>query len=400
MTATTTGQRIARARKRRGWTQAQLADALGYSVSWVSQAERGVIPLDRFSVLDRVADVLGVEMVELTGQPYRHASPDLDSGHNGIPALRLALQRALMPHYRDPARAPRDLADLRTEIATAEDLRQAADFATLGGIMPALVDDVSAALRAAEGPTHDELAALFVRVCHIARVTSDLTGHHDLAWTAVEVEVRTAETLGAPAPFAAATWDLCGVWLHAGGDALRSAKAAALEGLDRLDPHVGRDATLTALWGAMHLRAAVASSRLWAEADVRSHLAEAARVAPATGNPWQTQFNAPNVALHALETAVELGHPKDALGLADQVPVEAMGSTERRTHYWTCHARGLGMAHRDDAALEALLEAERLAPAHVHNRPMARELVTDLLHRGRRPSPKLRHLARRMALST
>jgi transcriptional regulator with XRE-family HTH domain len=400
MASKTAGERVARARKRKGWTQRQLADALGYSVSWVSQAERGAIPLDRFSVLDRVADVLGVEMVELTGQPYRHATPDLDSGHNGIPALRLALQRALMPTYRDPARAPRTLDELRSEITAAEDLRQAANFTALGGIMPALVDDVSAALRAAEGPTRDELAALFVRVCHIARVTSDLTGHHDLAWTAVELEVRTAEALGAPAPLAAAAWDLCGVWLHAGGDALRSARSAATDGIDRLEEHVGKDAQLTALWGAMHLRAAVASSRLWAEADVRTHLAEAARVAPASGNTWQTQFNAPNVALHALETAVELGQPSDALGLSDRVPVDAIGSTERRTHYWTCRARSLAMVHQDDAALDALLTAEQLAPAHLHNRPMARQLVMDLLHRGKRSAPPIRQLARRMGLTS
>jgi hypothetical protein len=103
----------------------------------------------------------------------------------------------------------------------------------------------------------------------------------------------------------AASWDLCGVWLHAGGDALRSARSAATDGIDRLEEHVGKDAELTALWGAMHLRAAVTSPRLWAEADVRTHLAEAARVAPASGNTWQTQFNAPNVALHALETTVD-----------------------------------------------------------------------------------------------
>ncbi|WP_328990310.1 helix-turn-helix domain-containing protein [Kribbella sp. NBC_01245] len=400
MTAETTGQRIARARKRRDWSQAEFAEKLGYSVSWVSQAERGKIPLDRFSVLDRVANVLGVEMIELTGQPYRHANPELDSGHNGIPAMRLSLQRALMPNFGDPARAPRPLAELRTEVITAEKLRQAADFQTLGGIMPALVDDVAAALRAADGAARDQLAELFVRVCHIARVTSDLTGHHDLAWTAVELEVRTAETLGAPAPIAAANWDLCGVWLHAGGDALRSAKAAALDSINALDPHVGRDATLTALWGAMHLRAAVVSARMLAATDVRDHLAQARRVASASGNAWQTQFNAPNVALHALETAVELGEPRDALGMADQVPIEAITSAERRTHYWTCRARGLGMAHRDDAALDALLQAERLAPAHVHNRPMARELVRDLLSRSPRRAPELRRLATRMALAT
>ncbi|MGH9380824.1 MAG: helix-turn-helix domain-containing protein [Thermoanaerobaculia bacterium] len=401
MSTMTTGQRVARARKRKGWTQRQLAEALGYSVSWVSQAERGAIPLDRFSVLDRVADVLGVEMVELTGQPYRHATPALDSGHSGIPGLRLALQRAVMPNYGDPARAPRPLAELRADVTSAERLRQAANFGALGGILPALVDDVSTALRHIDaGPARDEMAALFVRACHIARVTSDLTGHHDLAWTAVELEVRAATELGAPAPLAAATWDLCGVWLHAGGDALNSARAAALSGLDRLEGHVGSDQELTALWGAMHLRAAVASSRLWSDADVRTHLAEAARVAPTSGNVWQTQFNAPNVAVHALETAVELGRPTDALGLANTVPVDAIDSTERRAHYWTCRARGLGMVHRDGDALAALLTAERLAPAHVHNRPMARELVLDMLHRGRRPDPDLRRLARRMALTS
>jgi transcriptional regulator with XRE-family HTH domain len=399
MTATTIGGRIKRARNRRGWTQARLADALGYSVSWVSQAERGALALDRLSVLDRVAEALGVEVVELTGQPYRHGSPELDSGHNGIPALRLALQRAQMPDYRDGARAPRRLIELRAEITAAEQLRQAADFRTLGGIMPTLVDDIAASMRAAEGGQRDELAALLVRVCHIARVTSDLTGHHDLAWTAVDLEVRTAQSLGAPAPLAAAIWDLCGVWLHSGGDALRCARTAALDGIDRLEPHVGRDATLTAMWGAMHLRAAVASSRLLAHADVHTHLREAARVAPASGNVWQTQFNAPNVALHALETAIELGEPKDALGLAERVPVDAMDSTERKTHYAICRARGLGMAHQDNAALDSLIHAERLAPAHVYNRPMARELVTDLLQRSRPVSPKLRQLARRMALN-
>jgi hypothetical protein len=86
--------------------------------------------------------------------------------------------------------------------------------------------------------------------------------------------------------------------------------------------------------------------------------------------------------------------------LAERVPVDAIDSNERRTHYWTCRARGLGMAHRDADALDALLTAERLAPAHVHNRPMARELVMDLLHRGRRPAPHLRRLARRMALTS
>jgi hypothetical protein len=54
----------------------------------------------------------------------------------------------------------------------------------------------------------------------------------------------------------------------------------------------------------------------------------------------------------------------------------------------------------DDAAPDALLQAERLASAHVHNLPMARELVRDLLSRSPRRAPQLRRLATRMALAT
>jgi transcriptional regulator with XRE-family HTH domain len=393
----TRGQRIARARKRRGWTQQQLATELGRSVSWVSQVERGTLPLDRMSVLDQLARTLGVEIVELTGQPYRHSRPGQDSGHAGIPALRLAVQRAKLPSYVTTTAAPRPVADLRADVENAEQLRQAADFTALGGILPGLLDDVVIAHREATGTAHDELTLLVVRVAHIVRVTADLTGHHDLAWTAVELEMQTAERAGAPAALGAATWDLCGVWLHS--SALNEARTAALAGLNQLDPYVGRDPELTALAGALHLRAAVAYSRLWSEADVQAHLVQADRLAPATGNAWQTQYNGPNVAIHALETAVELGRPTDALGLADRVPIDAVESRERQTHYWTCRARGLGMNGRTGEALDTLLRAERIAPAHVQNRPMARELVADLLQRDRRNDARLRSLARRMSLS-
>src|SRR5512141_2707507 len=95
----TTGQRVARARKRQGWTQVELAERVGRSPSWVAKIEGGFASLDRRSVLDHLASVLGVEVVELTGQPYRPVSSSQDSGHAGIPALRLALQRAALPTF-------------------------------------------------------------------------------------------------------------------------------------------------------------------------------------------------------------------------------------------------------------------------------------------------------------
>lgn len=61
------GQRIARARRRRGLSQAALAGLVGRSESWLSQVERGLRQVDSHSVLLSLAEVLRVDVAELTG---------------------------------------------------------------------------------------------------------------------------------------------------------------------------------------------------------------------------------------------------------------------------------------------------------------------------------------------
>jgi len=81
------GQRIARARRRRGLSQATLAGLVGRSESWLSQVERGLRDVDSHSVLTSLAAVLKVEVTELqaisrrglsqpgTPQPVRSSGP-------------------------------------------------------------------------------------------------------------------------------------------------------------------------------------------------------------------------------------------------------------------------------------------------------------------------------------
>jgi transcriptional regulator with XRE-family HTH domain len=395
----TTGQRVARARRRKGWTQADLAAAVDRSASWVAKVEGGHAPLDRRSVLDRLAAALGVEPVELTGQPYRPASPEMDSGHSAVPALRLALQRACLPSLAALDHAPPAIEDMRARIERAEQLRQAANFSPLADLLPPLIEDLVVARRQMIGTEADAAAMLMVRACHIGRVMANLTGHHDLAWMALERELEAASAVGSPVVVTAAAWDLCGAWLHAG--ALHEARNAALAAVDRLEAHIGNgDPAVQAMWGALHLRAAVAYSRLWSDQDAWAHVEEARRVVPATGNAWQTQFNAPNLGIHEVEIAVELGRPADVQRKAAEVPVREIESGERLSHFWTCQARGLGMNNKPSEALDALLQAETIAGAHVLNRPMARELITDLLNRARRGvHPELRRMADLIGLS-
>ncbi len=85
-----TGQRIARARRRRGLSQAVLAGLVGRSESWLSQVERGKRGVDSHSVLVRLAEILRVDIEELTGSADRD-----ETGSRAHPAAPL-IEQAMM----------------------------------------------------------------------------------------------------------------------------------------------------------------------------------------------------------------------------------------------------------------------------------------------------------------
>src|SRR5579871_5141374 len=85
------GPRIARARRRRGLSQSVLAGLVGRSESWLSQVERGKRGVDSYVVLTRMAEVLRVEVEELT-------SPGGGDGEEGQRVYEPAaeIERAMM----------------------------------------------------------------------------------------------------------------------------------------------------------------------------------------------------------------------------------------------------------------------------------------------------------------
>jgi len=84
------GQRIARARRRRGLSQAVLAGLVGRSESWLSQVERGKRDVDSHSVLVRMAEVLRVDIEEITG-----SGDEDETSRRAYPAASL-IEQAMM----------------------------------------------------------------------------------------------------------------------------------------------------------------------------------------------------------------------------------------------------------------------------------------------------------------
>jgi transcriptional regulator with XRE-family HTH domain len=396
--ARTTGERIARARRRAGLTQRDLAQRCQRSLSWVQKVETGARGVDRMSVLVMLAGALHVELVELTGQPYRHSSAALDSGQAAVPVLRSALQRATLPSTA-PAREPRPLPELEQDLSEIEALRQLARFNALGERLAEIVNDLSSLGVIGDEETGLAAERLMVRAAHVARVTASLLGYHDLATLAIVRETLAAARLEDPVIIASADWDVIGVRLHTGD--LDQARSYALDSLDRLAPHVTtRHGTV--LLGALNLRAAIAAARSWDRPAAEEYLTRARDLASGLDDAAdlrQTAFGPRNVELHATEAALELGDPRLAVTRAEQLGplLPGLPSRERQAQGWTVSALSYGLARQDRAALAALEKSAAIAREHVSNAPMARALVTDLLERERRGSG-VRAVAARMGV--
>lgn len=382
------GYRVRRARRARGLTQLELGALADRSESWVRGVERGRLVLDRHSVIDRLADVLQVDVAWLLGQPYTPHSPEQDAGHRLVPGLRSAIRRnslILSGHPGVPALTrPPSVAGLRRRVGEVTRLRQAADLPAAMGLLPDLVESLNTALLDTAGQDLDAAHGLLVETSHIARMVLNQLGHHDLAWTAVENAAVAAARLGDEAVKACSAWDRCGVLLHTG--ALAETSAVAEAALTDLEPVLaaGRPEALS-LWGALHLRCAVAGARRHDSRTAWDHLAEAQSAAERLGedrNDFQTVFGPTNVAIHAVELAVELEQPDTALQRAQLRQLRRISSRERAVHHGIDLARAYGQLKQDENAVRQLTSVAGMAPHYVHNHPMARAVVIQLRRRG------------------
>jgi transcriptional regulator with XRE-family HTH domain len=393
------GQRIARARRRRGLSQAVLAGLAGRSESWLSQVERGRRGVDSHSVLVRLAEVLRVDIEELTGPG--------NQGHHGrhaYPAGSL-IEQAMMGYG---AAGPVDGGDepgqdvsldfLRAQARSAYQAYQATRYDAAGRILPGLIRAVETAARTA-GSDSPAACAVRARVYDTTAALLSRVGQPFLAWAAADRAMFAAGQSGDPLLAAASAWRMS--YMITGRkhpqEALDLAMAAAAT-LER-GMRVPSPERLS-IYGALHLAAATAAAASFDRATAESLLATARGIADRTGeaNHMGTAFGPVNVAIHSIATSLKLGDPRTATQTGEALDLAAMpaGLVGRRTQVNLDLARAYAMTRKDAAAVNLLLAAERLSPQLVRYDPATHDVLTELLHREHRPStPELRPLARR-----
>lgn len=397
----TIGERVAWYRRRRGRSQEVLAGLIGRTTDWLSKAENNRIELDRLSVIRRIAEALDVSLGDLIGEPTL-LEWTADSGTSTVPALRAALMdyQQLTPILSAPPAdsAPPSLAELERELRNVFDAYQASRFGFAAGRTPLLLADALLAARQYDGDDRARAHELLAMSYQAAASVLTKLGESDLAWMAAERGLAAAQQTNNPAITGSLFRAVAFALLSTGR--LSPAMQLTEAGAAYLQPHLSDDdGNRLSAYGMLFLAGSMAASRSEDRGTTRSYLNEANEAAQrlgVDGNHLWMAFGPTNVAIHRVNTSMELGDVQVALDLGPDLDTSALPA-ERRVRHLLEVARAFNLTGRRDAAVATVLDAEQLAPEQVRHHYLSRQLVLTWVRNVQgSPPTELDQLARRM----
>jgi transcriptional regulator with XRE-family HTH domain len=389
------GARVAAVRKIRGWGGRELARRAQVSYSLLTKVESGAAPASP-AFIGAVARAMNVDVTRITGQPYE----DPDSRIAALQATIDPFRRALLTYDLPPATGirPRPVAELRDDVLAISLLSRQARYLQLGHRLPALLEELQAAIAEARDSDRRGLYALLAQAYGGGSALAHQLGYLDLrALTLDRIEWASRQS-GDPLRIARTQWSrgasLLGAAAYDQGLVLMERTRASL-GHD-----IGHmDEPTRSIYGSLHLRSAVLAARAGRRQQSDSHLAEARDIAtlvPETANHYGMEFGPANAGLHEVSAAVEMADGTLAITRAERMEAHdhlAALPPERIGHYRIELARGW-LYHGDrQRALSVLRSARRVSPQQVRNHPMVRETVRAIAHAEPRPSEDLRSFA-------
>jgi transcriptional regulator with XRE-family HTH domain len=387
-------------------SQQVFADRLGKSKSWVDKVERGVRRLDKFSVVYEIADVLQVDVQLLLGKDVERR-PDTPNCIDQVEVeeIRAALERYdQMSAFFQPAPHCPPLQEMRKAVSHAWLTYQHAKYGVLARTLPKLLRDAQAADSAhASGDEARDAAHLLGQVYQIASSALRKVGEHELSWLAADRSIAVSQRAGDQL--------LAGIASYRVGSALlalgraRPSLEVNVNIANRLAPGYqdGGQERLS-VYGMLLLNGAMAAARIGDSATVRDLISGAEQAANALGgdhNHYWTSFGPTNVQLHRAAAAVELGDGRTAVEMFERIDYDGFQAMlpERRAHYYLDIARGYAQVGDIEKASEMLLEGDRLAPSEIRCRPLAHEVLSDVLRRTRgTPPAPISELAEQMGV--
>ena len=400
------GRRVAYWRGRRRMSQQVFADRLGKSKSWVDKVERGVRRLVKFSIVYEIADVLQVDAQLLLGkEPERRPGSVACLDQVEVEEIRSALERYdQISAFLRPMPEPPDLDELRKAVGHAWLTYQHAKYGVLARTLPRLLLDAQAAdLAFPDGHGLDTAVGLLGQVYQIASSALRKLGELELAWLAADRSIAVAQRAGDQLLAGTASYRVGSALLALGR--ARPALEVNVNIANRLAPgNESSSPERLSVYGMLLLQGAMAAARIGDSATVRDLINgadDAARALGGNHNYYWTSFGPTNVDVHRAAAAVELGEGRLAVETHEHIDPDGFTAMlpERRAHHYVDLARGLAQVGDTERASAMLLEGDRLAPSEIRCRPVAHEVLSDVLRRTKgAPSAPVAELAENLGV--
>ncbi|MDG4763576.1 helix-turn-helix domain-containing protein [Solwaraspora sp. WMMD406] len=388
------GRRVAQWRVRRRMTQQVFADRIGRSKSWVDKVERGVRTLDKFSLIQQIADVLRVDPTELLGNDGQQR-PGTAPGDAtaGVDAVRVALA-SYDVFTSAPDSVVRNLSgEVSRRVEHAWAMYRHGDYPRLLRAVPELLD----AARQLHGQRPEHGTALLVQAYRVTALVLVKVGEAELAWLAAD---RALAAAGGDRLLAASAVVPLGQALRGLGQH-RLAMAVTITAADRVaaltEGAASREGAAgtehRSVYGALLLQAGLAAAGCGDNAAAGELLTRAADVAGQVGDGRigdgqdyrASGFGPAAVELARVVAAAHLGDARQAVRRHETAASRQLWQglpAEHRAAYLVDAAR----AHLDTGdptgAGRWLVEADRVAPAEIRCRPSARTVVAEVARCG------------------
>lgn len=295
---------------------------------------------------------------------------------------------------RDEIPSPRDLErDVRIAFSSYQQSR----FTVAASRVSMLLADAQLAARECNETERARISRVLALSYQAAASVLTKAGEPDLAWIAAERGFNTAEAAGATSVRGSLIRSVAFALLSTGR--FEPAMRLVESGADYLSGEVRGNDTVLSVYGTLLLVGSLAAARFGDGSRTADYLRLASGAARRLGkdaNHLWTAFGPTNVAIHRVNTAVELGNFQEVLNTGLSLNTDAVPE-ERRVRYLLDVARVYSLTGNRDDALGTMLTAERVAPEQVRQHYLSRRVVVALMQNAKgKPTAELDKLARRV----
>lgn len=337
--------------------------------------------------------------------PYSHgrnagdknSGPDESPGISELCAVLTDYGSGVSQLYSSTRDTVPPLCDIERELETVFVAYQQSRFTAAASRISTLLADAQIAAREYKGAEQARAQGILAMSHQAAASVLTKAGQSDIAWIAAERGLSAAERSGISSVRLSLVRSVAFALLSAGRleSAIKLVESAA-ENL--ADKTAGRDDTGLSVYGTLFLAGSMAAARFGDGAKTAEYLQEADRAASRLGrdaNYLWTAFGPTNVAIHRVNTAIELGDIQAVLSHGLSLNTDAV-PTERRVRYLLDVARTYSLTKNREDALVALLAAERLAPEQTRRHYLTGKVIATLMKDAiGKPSIELAKLAGR-----